>query len=257
MNTPMNEENLRKLLQKLQQGGCEVEEAVQAIAAGERDGLSYACLDHQRQQRTGRPEIVFGEGKTPAQLVAIFSVMLARDGMVMATRVSPEKAALVTAAHPEVVYYADAMMLVSKEPQEKQNGGVIKIISAGTSDLHVAEEARVTAWGLGNKVDLINDIGVAGIHRMVHRLAEIRKADVLIVVAGMEGALPSVVAGLVSAPVIALPTSVGYGTGLGGVAALLGMLNSCAPGLGVVNIDNGFGAGCLADAILKVGEKKK
>ncbi len=253
----MNKENLRNLLQKLQEGDCGVDEAVQAIASGGMDGLSYACLDHHRHQRTGRPEVIFGEGKTPAQLVAIFSAMLAGDNVVMATRVSAEKAEVVMGAHPTVAYYADAMMLVSAMPQESQLGdGIIQIISAGTSDLPVAEEARVTSRSLGNRVELVNDIGVAGIHRVVHRLDEIRRADVLIVVAGMEGALPSVVAGLISAPVIAVPTSVGYGTGLGGVAALIGMLNSCAPGIAVVNIDNGFGASCMADAILKVGVKK-
>ncbi len=254
MNMSLNKEEIRALLERVQAGGCEVEEAVQFLAVSDKDALSYVCLDHDRHERTGRPEVIFGEGKTAEQLVAIFAAMLARDGLVMATRVSPEKAESVTANHKEVTYYADARILVAREPEINANQTrCVKIISAGTSDLQVAEEARVTARGLGHKVDLYNDIGVAGIHRMVHRLDEIRAADVLIVVAGMEGALPSVVAGLVMAPVIAVPTSVGYGTGFGGVAALLGMLNSCAPGIAVVNIDNGFGAACMADAILKVG----
>ena len=249
----MNREELKEILAKLQRGECDLDQAVSTIANHDEDGLSYACLDHHRHTRTGRPEVIFGEGKSGDQLNAIFTAMLARGGLVMATRVTDEKALAVTAQHAEVVYYKDAQMLVAQEPTPVKGGRCIKIISAGTSDLHVAEEAKVTAQGLGNRVDLYNDIGVAGIHRMVERLTEIREADVLIVVAGMEGALPSVVAGLVSAPVIAVPTSVGYGTGFGGVAALLGMLNSCAPGIAVVNIDNGFGAACMADAILKVG----
>lgn len=254
MNTFPKKEELKEILQNVQQGSCGIAEALESIVCGGDDGLSYACLDHHRHRRTGRPEVVFGEGKSAEQLVAIFAAMLARDGLVMATRVSPEKATVVTGCYPDVVYYADARMLVAREPEPRSSERCIQIISAGTSDLQVAEEARVTAQGLGNKVALYNDIGVAGIHRMVGRLTDIRKADVLIVVAGMEGALPSVVAGLVSAPVIAVPTSVGYGTGFGGIAALLGMLNSCAPGIAVVNIDNGFGAACMADAILSVGK---
>ncbi len=254
----MKEENLRKILIDLQKGGCEVDDVVRAVAEAEGDDLSYACLDHHRHKRTGQPEVIFGEGKTADQLVAIFSAMLDKGGVVMATRISAEKAALVIGAHPVVHYYADALMLVAGDiPEHDPADAGVLVISAGTSDLQVAEEARVTAHGLGNRVALINDIGVAGIHRMVDRLPEIRKADVLIVVAGMEGALPSVVAGLVSAPVIAVPTSVGYGTGFGGVAALIGMLNSCAPGIAVVNIDNGFGAACMADAILRVKQEKK
>ena len=250
----MNKEEIRKLLRDVQMGDCDIDNAVQRMTMSENDHLGYACLDHQRRDRIGQPEVIFGEGKTAEQLVAIFSAMLARDGVVMATRVSPDKAEQVTAVHKDVVYCADARMLVAKEPVIPCDvPAVIKIISAGTSDGPVAEEARVTARGFGNQVDLYNDIGVAGIHRLADRLADIRTADVLIVVAGMEGALPSVIAGLVRAPVIAVPTSVGYGTGFGGVAALLGMLNSCAPGIAVVNIDNGFGAACMADAILKTG----
>lgn len=254
MQNKMNEKELKEILLKVQEGDCAVEKAVQAISSWGNDGLTYACLDHDRNERTGRPEVIFGEGKTSAQLVAIFSKMLARDGLVLATRVSQQKADVVISACKDVVYYTDARMLVAREPEcPEDDSKCVKIISAGTSDLQVAEEAMITARVLGNRVDLYNDIGVAGIHRMVHRLDEIRSADVLIVVAGMEGALPSVVAGLVRAPVIAVPTSIGYGTGFGGVAALLGMLNSCSPGIAVVNIDNGFGAGCMADAILKVG----
>ncbi len=254
MQNKMNEQELRKILLKVQGGDCAVEEAVHSLASCSKDELSYACLDHGRTERTGRPEVIFGEGKTAEQLVAIFSKMLVQGGLVLATRVSLEKADAVLAVCKDVEYHTDARMLVACEQQLlKDNERCVKIISAGTSDLQVAEEAKVTAQVLGNRVDLYNDIGVAGIHRMMHRLDEIRAADVLIVVAGMEGALPSVVAGLVRSPVIAVPTSVGYGTGFGGIAALLGMLNSCSPGIAVVNIDNGFGAACMADAILKVG----
>lgn len=248
----MDEKKLKELLTKVQGGACDIEAAMRLIGSG-GDGLSYACLDHHRHSRTGRPEVIYAEGKSGEQLVEIFTAMLKRSGLVMATRVSPDKATMVSKIHPDVAYYSDAAMLVAREPEVKSGERCVKIISAGTSDLQVAEEARVTLRGLGNRVDLYNDIGVAGIHRMVGRLDELRQADVLIVVAGMEGALPSVVAGLVRAPVIAVPTSVGYGTGFGGVAALLGMLNSCSPGIAVVNIDNGFGAACMADAILRVG----
>jgi NCAIR mutase (PurE)-related protein len=253
MNNPMNKEGLEKILVQVQNGHFTIEQAAQSIAEA-ADNLSYACLDHYRHHRTGHPEVIFGEGKSGEQLAAIFSAMVARDGVVLATRVSSEKARLVTASNRNVQYHIEAQMLTAQMP-ELTRGGLVGIISAGTSDVGVAEEARVTCEGLGNKVTLYNDIGVAGIHRMVGRLDEIRKADVLIVVAGMEGALPSVVAGLVRAPVIAVPTSIGYGTGFGGIAALLGMLNSCSPGIAVVNIDNGFGAACMADAILKVDVK--
>lgn len=248
----MNKEELQKILAQVQNGQFTIEQAAQSIGeAG--DDLSYACLDHHRHHRTGHPEVIFGEGKSGGQLAAIFQAMVARDGVVLATRVSSEKAKVVTDKNPDVEYHTEARMLTAQMPELKR-AGLVGIISAGTSDVGVAEEARVTCEGLGNKVTLYNDIGVAGIHRMVGRLDEIRKADVLIVAAGMEGALPSVVAGLVRAPVIAVPTSIGYGTGFGGIAALLGMLNSCSPGIAVVNIDNGFGAACMADAILKVGQ---
>lgn len=247
----MDKAALVTLLEQVKSGTCPVENALKKIESLSSDPLGYACLDHHRALRTGRPEVVYGENKTVEQICEIMKSMLGRPGVVMATRVDEEKANTVVAELDEVVYFKEARMLVARPPQDKdlKDKGVVAVVSAGTSDMSVAEEARITAWCLGNRVEAIYDVGVAGIHRLYAGLDQIKQARVLIVVAGMEGALPSVVAGLVSTPVIAVPTSVGYGTGFGGLAALLGMLNSCSPGIAVVNIDNGFGAGCMADAI--------
>jgi hypothetical protein len=247
----MDKAALQKLLQEVKSGACSVEAALINLEGLSSDPLGYACLDHHRSLRTGRPEVVYGENKTGGQICGIMRSMLARPGLVMATRVDTEKAKIVVAELDEVTYFPEARMLVARPPDDKdiKNTGVVAVVSAGTSDMAVAEEARLTAWCLGNRVEAIYDVGVAGIHRLYASLDRLKEARVLVVVAGMEGALPSVVAGLVATPVIAVPTSVGYGTGLGGLAALLGMLNSCSPGLAVVNIDNGFGAGCMADAI--------
>lgn len=247
----MDKAALRNILQQVEAGACSVEAALKNLEGLSADPLGYACLDHHRALRTGRPEVVYGENKSGDQICGIMRSMLARPGLVMATRVAEEKARQVVAELEEVAYYQEARMLVARPPQDEElkKEGVVAVVSAGTSDMAVAEEARITAWCLGNRVESIYDVGVAGIHRLYASLSRLQAARVLVVVAGMEGALPSVVAGLVSTPVIAVPTSVGYGTGLGGLAALLGMLNSCSPGLAVVNIDNGFGAGCMADAI--------
>lgn len=246
--------SLYDLLTRVQQGQCPVADAVESLKHWPAENLDYACLDHQRSVRTGLPEVVFGENKTASQIIGILERLLAGPTVALATRVSPEKAAVVQGALPGVHYEAEARMLVGNEPAAAAAGsrGTVLVVSAGTSDIPVAQEALVTARCLGNRVEKLYDVGVAGIHRLLCRRSLLEEAAVLIVVAGMEGALPSVVGGLVSRPVIAVPTSVGYGTGFGGLAALLGMLNSCAPGVSVVNIDNGFGAGCVAAAINRV-----
>jgi NCAIR mutase (PurE)-related protein len=214
------------------------------------ENLDFACIDHHRHLRTGFPEVVFGENKNVEQIAAIMTRMMAGTSVALATRVDPEKAAAVNIMLPELTYYKEARMLVGNFNGENCCGrGTITVVAAGTSDIPVAEEALVTARSLGNKVEKLYDVGVAGIHRLFASREMLERATVLIVVAGMEGALPSVIGGLVDKPVVAVPTSVGYGTGFGGIAALLGMLNSCAPGMAVVNIDNGFGAACMAAAI--------
>lgn len=212
--------------------------------------LGFATLDNARDVRQGFPEVVYCAGKTPAQSAEIFLALSTRNGNVLATRASEEHFKAIKALVADAEYNALAKTVtIERQPLPKDEERVITIVTAGTSDIPVASEAAVTASIMGNKVNIINDVGVAGIHRLFARLDEIRAANVLIVAAGMEGALPSVIGGLVNKPVIALPTSVGYGASFNGLAALLGMLNSCAAGVAVVNIDNGFGAGRLAHMI--------
>lgn len=220
--------------------------------------LGFAQVDLDRQRRTGFPEVVFGEGKTPEQLRGIFLKLSEHADRVLATRVSPDKAAAVLADLPSAVYSETARTLAwRRNPQEQPAGaGYIAVVCAGTSDLPVAEEAAITAEMMGCRVERITDVGVAGIHRLFGKLELIRGADAVVVAAGMEGALSSVVGGLVSKPVIAIPTSIGYGANLGGIATLLAMLNSCAAGVTVVNIDNGFGAGYAAGVIYQNLHKK-
>ncbi|MEW6217944.1 MAG: nickel pincer cofactor biosynthesis protein LarB [Thermodesulfobacteriota bacterium] len=245
----MDEEQLRTLLDGVRQGSCGVDQALARLRHWPDQELAGACLDHQRQLRTGRPEAVYGEHKSVAQLLEILSALLAAGGPVIATRVSDDKAAQVCQALPGLIHHPQARMLTGPPPPPAPCRGPVLVVSAGTSDQPVAEEAAVTLAMLGQPVERLADVGIAGIHRLYRRQEQLLAAQVLIVVAGMEGALPGVVAGLVDRPVVAVPTSVGYGTGSGGLAALLGMLNSCAPGLAVVNIDNGFGAACMAAAI--------
>lgn len=255
----MDEKQLKTLLSRVGNGDCSVDEAMAALRHWPTEMLGCACLDHHRPLRTGIPEVVYGENKNAKQLAEILARLVGRSPSVMATRVSEEKAAEVCGHLPSLVYHDEARMLtlpLAGLPDGKDRG-LIALLAAGTSDIPVAEEAYITARCLGNKVEKLYDVGVAGIHRLLSRRDLLDAASVLIVVAGMEGALPSVVGGLVDRPVIAVPTSVGYGTGFGGIAALLGMLNSCAPGIAVVNIDNGFGAGCLASSINRnTGTKK-
>jgi len=246
----MDNNKLKELLEKVKSGDCGIDEALDSLKHMPAESLEFACVDHHRQLRTGFPEVVFGENKSAEQIGAIMEKMMAGTSVAMATRVDSAKAATVLARLPDLTYNVEARMLVGNLQNCAEGGrGTITVVAAGTSDIPVAEEALVTARCLGNEVAKLYDVGVAGIHRLFARREVLDRATVLIVVAGMEGALPSVIGGLVDKPVIAVPTSIGYGTGLGGIAALLGMLNSCSPGLAVVNIDNGFGAGCMAAAI--------
>jgi hypothetical protein len=247
----MNPDQLIQLLQLVQAGQCSVDDAVRQLKHLPSETIEDACLDHHRCLRTGIPEVIYGASKPPEQIIAIATTLLKRSSMLMATRVDADKAAVVQKSLPEIYYHPQARMLTgNKQEQDPQRcRGTILIICAGTSDVPVAEEARVTAETLGHSVQTLYDVGIAGLHRLLNHQGLLHTATVIIVVAGMEGALPSVVSGLTACPVIAVPTSIGYGTSFGGLAALLGMLNSCAPGLGVVNIDNGFGAACLATAI--------
>jgi hypothetical protein len=226
------------------------------------DDLDHAVLDHGRAARTGVPEVIFCEGKTTRQVVEIVGRVVEREGRVLATRASPETAAAVIAAFPDAAYHSLArIVVIDRRPLPSTDAAAaaaeaapppyVAVVTAGTSDLPVAEEASVTLEFLGARVERVNDVGVAGLHRLLSRREVLRQARVVIAVAGMEGALPSVIGGLVACPVVAVPTSVGYGANFGGLAALLAMLNSCAPGVAVVNIDNGFGAAVHAYKILK------
>jgi pyridinium-3,5-biscarboxylic acid mononucleotide synthase len=243
----MDPDRLRELLEAVAAERVPVADAVRELRELPFRALGFANVDTHRHLRTGFPEVVMGEGKTPAQIAEIL-VELAKGGStVLATRVSPEAAALVRQAVPAVRHLPVPRALVlGPTPEPVRGRGSIAVVSAGTADVPVAEEAALTAELAGNRVDRVFDVGVAGLHRLLAHRAVIEAAEIAIVVAGMEGALPSVVAGLFARPVIAVPTSVGYGASLGGVAALLAMLNSCAAGVSVVNIDNGFGAGQLA-----------
>jgi NCAIR mutase (PurE)-related protein len=246
----MDPDRLRDLLESVAARQVPVDEAVRELRDLPFRDLGFAHADTHRHLRTGFPEVVLGEGKTPEQIAKILVELRRGGSTVLATRVSPEAAAIVQAAVPEVVYHRVPRALVlGPMPAPDRGRGTIAVVSAGTADVPVAEEAALTAEVAGNEVHRIFDVGVAGLHRLLARRAGIESAEIVIVVAGMEGALPSVVAGLFARPVIAVPTSVGYGASLGGVAALLSMLNSCAAGVSVVNIDNGFGAGQLASML--------
>lgn len=249
----MNQEYLKTMLNSVQQGGLSVDEALQQLRHLPYQDIGCAQVDHHRQLRQGMPEMIFGEGKSAEQITAITAAMSDRGSNILVTRLNSEKARQVALSFPAACYHADAHCLtLEHQPPEQRGKGTILIVSAGTSDIPVAAEALVTASFLGNQVEQIYDVGVAGIHRLLARREQLAAASVIIVVAGMEGALPSVVGGLVDKPVIAVPTSVGYGASFGGIAALLGMLNSCASGVTVVNIDNGFGAACAASLINRV-----
>ncbi|MGI8913259.1 MAG: nickel pincer cofactor biosynthesis protein LarB [Chloroflexota bacterium] len=244
----MEPEQLRMLLNAVRDGVRSPDEALEALRVLPYEDLGYAQVDHHRFLRQGFPEVIYGEGKTPEQIVGIASRLRVNAVPVLVTRLSPPAAKALAAALDPVTYHELAHCAVVGEPLAPQ-GGPIAVVSAGTSDLAVAEEAAITATVMGNRVERLYDVGVAGLHRLLARQTLLQAARVIVVVAGMEGALPSVVGGLVRVPVIAVPTSVGYGASFGGLAALLGMLTACASGVSVVNIDNGFGAGYIASLI--------
>ena len=241
--------SIENILQAYRDGDVELSEATERIRRSYFDDLGHTVVDHDRERRTGAGEVVFGAGKSAAQISDIIANLVEHDTNVLVTRLEPEKHAALTNLPQGAIYHPDAGLLSWQSNPPDKPATPVAVVTAGTSDLNVAEEAALTAEFFGNEVLRINDVGVAGLHRLLARLDDLRSARVLVVVAGMEGALPSVVGGLVSAPVIAVPTSVGYGAAFDGVAALLGMLTSCASGISVVNIDNGFGAGFLANTI--------
>lgn len=245
----MNAETLKRLFAKVRSGKLSPDEAVERLRHLPFEDLGFAKLDHHRALRQGMPEVIFAQGKTPHQVADIFIRLAAHGGNVLATRASEEQYAAVAAVLPRAEYRPLPRAIVLKRDRKKHGKGVIVVVSAGTSDIPVAEEAVVTAELMGNNVQHIYDVGVAGIHRLLAHREALAKARVIVVCAGMEGALPSVVGGLVGVPVIAVPTSVGYGAAFEGLAALLGMMNSCASNVSVVNIDNGFGAGYVASLI--------
>lgn len=254
----MEQEQLYLILEQLSQGKTTVEEVIDNLKLLPFEGVNgIANIDHHRALRTGFPEVILAQGKTPRQVVDIFLKLMERSRQVLATRVSEEMYGQIREALPQATYHSLAHLLSLDLDQERDKRPGIIVVTAGTSDIPVAEEAAITAELMGNQVQRIYDVGVAGLHRLISYLPALQKARVIIAVAGMEGALPSVVAGLVSAPVIAVPTSVGYGASFQGLAALLGMLNSCANGVAVVNIDNGFGAGCMAGKINRLSNQEK
>jgi pyridinium-3,5-biscarboxylic acid mononucleotide synthase len=250
----MDEKYLRELLTAVQAGQADIEQALDTLRKLPFDDLGFAHLDSHRALRNGYPEVVFCAGKRLEHIVAIMRRLAESNGSVLGTRATPEMFAAVQEVLPGARYNELARTIVYDPNPRPKRGGVILVITAGTADLPVAEEAAVTADLMGNCVERIADVGVAGLHRLLAHVEQIQAATVLIVVAGMEGALPSVVGGLVRRPVIAVPTSVGYGASFGGLAALLGMLNSCASGITVVNIDNGFGAGFAASLMNSIHE---
>ena len=245
----MDQDQLRALLEQVRNGGVDVEAALTRMRHLPFEDLGFAKVDHHRRLRVGMPEVVFGQGKTPAQMAEIFTRLAKHGGNVLATRASEEQFAAVKKKLRRAEYRELARAIVLQQDRKKYGKGTVAVVSAGTSDIPVAEEAVVTAEIMGNDVEHLYDVGVAGIHRLLANRASLTRARVIIVCAGMEGALPSVVGGLVGVPVIAVPTSVGYGAAFKGVAALLGMMNSCASNVSVVNIDNGFGAGYVAALI--------
>jgi NCAIR mutase (PurE)-related protein len=248
-------DELKGLLRRVRRGAVTVDAAARALAEAPFEHLEFATLDHQRALRTGFPEVVFGQGKTAEQMVAIVRRLHARHGVVLATRVSDPARDALREAFPRAEVWERARAVVVRRRAAPGTGRVV-VVCAGTADLPVAEEALVTARAMGSRAELVADVGVAGLHRLLAHREALRGARVLVVVAGLEGALPSVVGGLTDRPLIAVPTSVGYGSHLRGLAPLLAMLNSCAAGVMVVNVDNGFGAGYAAHLINTTGRRR-
>ena len=250
----MNTSDLKKLLADVGAGKLDVDAALQKLRHLPYEDMGFAKVDHHRHLRQGSPEVIFCEGKTVAQVTAIAASMLDKGSDVLATRAGADVFKAIKKLDKRAFYHEEARCIVVTHKKKSPSKGTVLVVSAGTADIPVAEEAAVTARALGSSVDTMYDVGVAGIHRLFGKKEMIFSARVIVVVAGMDGALASVVGGLVDKPVIAVPTSVGYGASFGGVAALLTMLNSCASGVSVVNIDNGFGAGCIAHKINMIGE---
>ena len=243
----MNIQKIEDLLKKVKLGKTSIDEAMVQLKSLPFEDLGYAKIDHHRSLRKGFPEVIWGEGKTSGQILSIMKELKRKGQNILITRLEERKAKTVQKTFPKSQYYPRSKVLTYLTHPVKLDGkGTILVITAGTTDIPVAEEAVVTAQFMGNRVETLYDVGVAGIHRLLSERTRLETARVLIVVAGMEGALPSVVGGLVDRPVIAVPTSIGYGTSFGGITALLAMLNSCSSGVAVVNIDNGFGAGYMA-----------
>ncbi len=253
----MTRDQLKEILIKIRDGTINVDDALERLKTLPFEDIGFACIDHHRGLRKRLSEVIFGQGKATEDIISIMERMDKQGDNILVTRLSNEKAEKILGRFPHATYYRKSGTLTVLNREKKEQGtGTILVITAGTSDIPVAEEAVVTARFMGNRVKTIYDIGVAGIHRVLLHREEIEEASVIIVVAGMEGALPSVIAGMVDVPVIALPTSVGYGASFTGISALLGMLNSCVPGVLVVNIDNGFGAGYAATLINLKDPKK-
>jgi len=251
-NTPENKaikDWLLSTLYKVKSGQISTEEALRELSVLPYEDLNFVKIDHHRDIRTGFPEVIFGRGKTVEQIVIIAERLASHSDKILVTHAGPEVYRAVIAKIPDAVYNPVSRTIVVNRQEKAVLVPGVAVVTGGTADIPVAEEAAVTAELMGNKVDKIFDVGVAGLHRLLDKLPQLRQAKVLVVVAGMEGALPSVMGGLVAAPIIAVPTSVGYGASFNGLAALLTMLNSCAPGVAVVNIDNGFGAGYMAGMI--------
>ena len=253
MRDTMRPEDIKKVLERVKRQTISIDTALFQLKSLPFEDIGFATLDHHRSLRKGFPEVIWGADKTASQIITIVKKMLSKKHAILVTRVDARKAAQIKRTLPALTYHPTSRLLTAAPGRPLRQGkGTIMVVSAGTSDIPVAEEALITASIMGNPVDHLYDVGVAGIHRLMEKKEKLFSASVLIVVAGMEGALPSVIGGLVEKPVIAVPTSTGYGTGFGGIAALLSMLNSCASGIAVVNIDNGFGAGYIASLINRI-----
>jgi len=251
----MNINTLQKLLSDLYEGKIEPKEAAERLSILPYENLDFAKIDHHRSLRSGFPEVIYSQGKTDGQLISIIKSLYKTESDILATKLTPEMYEKIKRElPPKSTYNKVSSTLVISKMSNKKKIGQITIVTAGTSDIPIAEEAQVTAELHGSNVETIFDIGIAGIHRTLDKVNELRKARVIIVVAGMDGALAGVIGGLVGCPIIAVPTSIGYGASFGGISALLTMLNSCATGVATVNIDNGFGAGCIAHRINLLGE---
>ncbi|MBC3795607.1 nickel pincer cofactor biosynthesis protein LarB [Acetobacterium tundrae] len=249
----MNVDQLTKLLEDVKNQNCDINTALELLKTLPYEDLSYAKVDHHRELRNGYPEVIYSPGKTLEQIKGIVENILKRStGNILASRADRDVFDAIKSVTSDAIYYEEARSVVVKREEYKTTEGYILVVTAGTADIPVAEEAAITATVMGNQVKRLYDVGVAGIHRLLDNVSIINHAKTIIVVAGMEGALASVVGGLCDKPIVAVPTSIGYGANFGGIAALLGMLTSCASGIGVVNIDNGFGAACMASKINKL-----